>query len=95
MWIPAEFDLRWLETFAAGQHLTSPFPARAMEKTYPGLHVVPSTVALHRALWERLGIGDEDAGRNAMSLLYKVQAADAVQSVNDLFTKFVLDQPCT
>lgn len=94
-WIAAEFDLRWLEPFATGQHLASPFPKRVMEKSYPGLQVVDSTVAQHRALWERLGIGDEDAGKNAMSLLYKVQAADAVQSVNDLFTKFVLDVPCT
>jgi uncharacterized protein YPO0396 len=66
-----------------------------MEKMYDGLEVVPSTSALHRALWMRLGIGDGGDGRNAMRLLYKVQAADAVESVNDLFTKFVLDTPCT
>ena len=66
-----------------------------MEKAYHGLEVVPSTSALHRALWRRLGIGDEGDGMNAMRLLYKVQSADAVESVNDLFTKFVLDTPCT
>lgn len=94
-WIEDEFDLRWLEPFATGVHLTAPFPPHAMEKTYPGLNVTTSTRALHRALWRRLGIGDEGAGEQAMRLLYKVQSADAVQSVNDLFTKFVLDRPCT
>lgn len=94
-WIRDEFDLRWLEQFATGTHVETPFPPRAMEKAYPGLAVVPSTRALHRALWQELGIGDEGDGKNAMELLYKVQSADAVQSVNDLFTKFVLDQPCT
>lgn len=94
-WIPDEFDLNLLEPFANGVHVARPFPPRVMEKTYPGLQVVPSTAALHRVLWDRLGIGDETAGKNAMALLYKVQAADAVQSVNDLFTKFVLDKPIT
>lgn len=94
-WIPDEFDLNLLEPFANGEHVARPFPPRVMEKTYPGLQVAPSTTALHRMLWERLGIGDETAGKNAMALLYKVQAADAVQSVNDLFTKFVLDKPIT
>lgn len=94
-WIRDEFDLRWLEPFATGPHVEAPFPPRAMEKAYPGLSVVASTRALHRALWQELGIGDEGDGKRAMELLYKVQSADAVQSVNDLFTKFVLDQPCT
>lgn len=94
-WIRDEFDLRWLEPFATGAQVEAPFPPRAMEKTYPGLSVVPSTRALHRALWQELGIGDEGDGKHAMELLYKVQSADAVQSVNDLFTKFVLDEPCT
>lgn len=94
-WIATEFDLRWLEQFVTGPHLFAPLPPRAMEKTYPGLQVVQSTSSLHRALWKRLGIGDEGDGKNAMRLLYKVQAADAVESVNDLFTKFVLDTPGT
>lgn len=94
-WIDDEFDLRWLEQFANGVHLSAPFPPRGMEKAYAGLHVVGSTSALHRKVWERLGIGDEGAGKGAMRLLYKVQAADSVESVSDLFTKFVLDEPCT
>lgn len=94
-WIADEFDLRLLEPFATGVHVTAPFPPRAMEKSYSGLQVMTSTSALHRTLWQRLGIGDEGAGKNALALLYKVQAADAVKSVNDLFTKFVLDKPCT
>lgn len=94
-WIGDEFDLRWLEPLATGVHVEAPFPPRVMEKAYPGLSVVPSTRALHRALWQELGIGDEGDGKLAMELLYKVQSADAVQSVNDLFTKFVLDEPCT
>lgn len=66
-----------------------------MEKAYEGLQVVSSTSALHRKVWQRLGIGDEGDGKSAMRLLYKVQAADAVESVSDLFTRFVLDEPCT
>lgn len=94
-WIDDEFDLQWLEPFANGIHLVAPFPPRAMEKAYEGLQVVSSTSALHRKVWSRLGIGDEGDGKSAMRLLYKVQAADAVESVSDLFTKFVLDEPCT
>lgn len=94
-WIEDEFDVQWLEPFATGVHLAAPFPPRGMEKTYEGLQVVSSTSALHRKVWERLGIGDEGEGKSAMRLLYKVQAADAVESVSDLFTKFVLDEPCT
>lgn len=94
-WMDDEFDLKWLEPFASGVHLAAPFPPRGMEKAYEGLQVVSSTSALHRKVWQRLGIGDEGDGKSAMRLLYKVQAADAVESVSDLFTKFVLDEPCT
>lgn len=94
-WIAGEFDLRWLEEFVQGEHLRAPLPPRALERAFPGLQVMRSTTALHHALWRRLDIGDERAGRNAMALLHKVQAADSVQSVNDLFTTFVLEEPQT
>src|SRR5699024_9742392 len=42
-WTADDFDLRWLEPFATGIHVEAPFPPRAMEKSYPGLSVVPST----------------------------------------------------
>lgn len=94
-WIADEFDLRLLEPFTTGVHLAAPFPSQTMERALPGLHVMPSTASLHRKLWSQFGIGDERAGRDAMALLYKVQSSDSVGSVNDLFTKFVLDRPCT
>lgn len=94
-WIADEFDLRWLEPFTTGVHLGAPFPPRVMEKTYRGLNVVSGVTPLHRIAWSHLGIGDEGHGRSAMQLLYKVQSADAVDSVSDLFTKFVLDYPGT
>lgn len=94
-WIKDTFDIRLLEQFARDNHVEAPFPPRAMEKAYPGLQVAQSTQALHRTLWKELDIGDEGDGKMAMDLLYKVQAADAVESVNDLFIRFVLDKPCT
>lgn len=94
-WIKDTFDIRLLEQFATGSHVEAPFPPRAMEKAYPGLQVTQSTRQLHRTLWKELDIGDEGDGKMAMELLYKVQAADAVESVNDLFIRFVLDKPCT
>lgn len=94
-WIKDTFDIRLLEQFATGAHVEAPFPPRAMEKAYPGLQVAQSTQGLHRTLWKELDIGDEGDGKMAMDLLYKVQAADAVESVNDLFIRFVLDKPCT
>lgn len=93
--VDAEFDLRDLEPYTQGQHLANPLSTRAIRRDHPRIDFKDNQPSLHRALWQHLGIGADGDGARAMELLHRVQSSDGIDSVNDLFTQLVLDEPAT
>lgn len=94
-WVEGEFDLRDLEPYTQGQHLASPLSIRAIRRDHPHVNFKENQKALHRVLWQSLGIGTDGDGAHAMELLHRVQASEGIESVDDLFTQLVLDKPAT
>ncbi|MEU0095577.1 ATP-binding protein [Kribbella sp. NPDC006257] len=93
--VDGEFDIRCLEQFTQGEHLARPMMPRAIKREYAGVTFEDNLPALHRVLWQRLGIGVNGDGGRAMELLHRVQSSDGIASVNELFTRLVLDKPST
>lgn len=94
-WVEGEFDLRDLEPYTQGQHLVRPLSTRAIRRDLPHVRFEDNQTALHRVLWQCLGIGTDGDGAHAMELLHRVQASEGIESVDDLFTQLVLDRPAT
>ena len=93
--VDGEFDLQCLERFTQGEHLARPLLPSAIKREHPGVTFEDNLPALHRTLWHRLGIGVNGDGGRAMELLHRVQSSDGIGSVNELFTRLVLDEPST
>lgn len=71
------------------------FHANTLKKLFPGIRVHRTYAEFSAILHARLGIGANGDGAKALRLLARIQAGNAVRSVDELYKDMVLERPVT
>jgi uncharacterized protein YPO0396 len=92
--VPGRLDIKRLESAAPDR-----FSTAAIKRVVPGVTVHPGPQDFQEKFAARLGIGTGtgpgSGSQKALRMLERIQSGQPVPNVNELFTRYVLEEPAT